>query len=52
MQLRRHYFDHCAVHSRLFPGVRRCLEALRDIPLAVATLLRTAFADSSREAAE
>lgn len=39
-----HYFDHCFDKSRLYPGVRECLERMRGLCLAVATTKMTYMA--------
>lgn len=39
-----HYFDHCFDRSRLYPGVRECLERMRGLCLAVATTKMTYMA--------
>ena len=41
---RRFYFDHCADHTRPFPGVLEALDALAGSPLAVATTKKTFMA--------
>lgn len=41
---RDHYFDHCAVHSRLYPGIEELLDALSSVPLAIATTKMTFMA--------
>jgi phosphoglycolate phosphatase len=38
---RGHYFDNCSRHSRVYPGVVECLEALEHVALAIATTKRT-----------
>ncbi len=46
-----HYFDHCFDRSRLYPGVRECLERMRGLCLAVATTKMTYMAVRLVEAA-
>lgn len=41
---RAHYFEHCAVHSRLFPGIEALLDCLDGVPLAIATTKMTFMA--------
>jgi phosphoglycolate phosphatase len=41
---RGYYFEHCADHTRPFPGVPECLSRLAPIPLAVATTKKTFMA--------
>lgn len=46
-----HYFDHCFDRSRLYPGVRECLERMQGLCLAVATTKMTYMAVRLVEAA-
>lgn len=46
-----HYFDHCFDRSRVYPGVRECLERMRGLCLAVATTKMTYMAVRLVEAA-
>ncbi|MCP4677937.1 MAG: HAD-IA family hydrolase [Deltaproteobacteria bacterium] len=41
---RQYYFDHCADHSSVYPGVIECLDYLGNIPLAIATTKMTFMA--------
>ncbi|MCU0662564.1 MAG: HAD-IA family hydrolase [Myxococcota bacterium] len=41
---RSHYFDHCADHSRLYPGIEELLDALCHVPLGIATTKMTFMA--------
>jgi phosphoglycolate phosphatase len=38
---RTHYFENCSRRSSIYPGVVECLEALADVPLAIATTKAT-----------
>jgi phosphoglycolate phosphatase len=46
---RRHYFDNCSRRSSVYPGVVECLDALADVPLAIATTKRTFQAERVAE---
>jgi phosphoglycolate phosphatase len=41
---RRHYFDHCADATAIYPGVLACLDRLDGVPKAVATTKMTFMA--------
>jgi len=46
-----HYFEHCFDQSRLYPGVKECLERMKGLCLAVATTKMTYMAVRLVEAA-